>query len=234
MINLVSFMVYENIILGIDVDNTLIFELNHFVSHVNDNIDPSFSYADWSEWDILKVFPEDEDKLIKFMKKYYSRKNIENMHLMDFSSDFLSRFKKENLYYITARSFWLFKNPFEETLELLELNNLPVKKENLVLQKDSLTKMSKCKSLIAKEMGINLFIEDNPENALKISEFCPVLLIDYPFNRNVNHEHIIRIGVFDDEKGDWKKNPWKHALELLDSGEIDSIISSNFCSKQKK
>ena len=219
-------MKFDNIVLGIDVDNTLIFELNHFISHINENIDSSFSYSDWNDWDILKLYPKDEDKLIKFMKKYYSKKNIENMHLMDFSSSFLSKFNKKNLYYITARSFWLFENPLEETLELLELNNLPVKKENLLLQRDPSTKITKCKSLIAKEKGINLFIEDNPENALKISKYCPVLLIDYPFNRNVNHEHIIRIGIFDDQNGDWKKNPWKHALELLDSGEIDSIISS--------
>ncbi len=219
-------MVYDNIVLGIDIDNTLIFEIAHFVSHINEKIDSSFSYSDWKDWDILSVFPDHEKNLIEFMKKYYSRENIEKMHLMDFASEFLSKFNNGNLYYITARSDWLFDDPLQESLDLLEINNIPVKKDNLLLQKDPLTKINKCKSLIAKEKGINLFIEDNPENAIKISSYCPVLLIDYPFNRNIEAKNIIRIGKFNDKKGTWERNPWENALELLGSGEINSIISS--------
>ena len=220
-------MVFENIILGVDIDHTLILEVNDFVNHIREFIDPSFSYVDWDKWDLLELFPDEQEKLIDFMKSYYSQQNIKNLNLIDGAKEFLSKFDKKNIYYITARSLWLFKDPLNTSIELIKDNDLPLLESNLILQRDMNTKVKKCKSLIAKEQGINLFFEDSPLNAIKISKYCPVLLIDYPFNRHINHNNIIRIGKFNDINGNWDINPWEHALELLNSGEIEAIVSKN-------
>ena len=214
----------KEINIGVDIDNTIILEVNHHMSHINEHINPDFSFSDWVEWDMLKLFPDKKDDLIKFFKTYYSKENIHNMHPMENSNTFLSKFDYENIYYITARSDWLFNNPKLETLELLKQKDFPIKESNLILQKDTESKLKKCKSLIAKEKGILLFIEDNPDNALKISKFCPVLLIDYPFNRNLDATNVYRIGKFNDDTGEWIKNPWTQALEWLENGRLMQII----------
>ncbi|MFP4117312.1 MAG: hypothetical protein ACLFTR_00130 [Candidatus Woesearchaeota archaeon] len=218
----------QDLVVGVDIDNTLILEIHHYVSHIKDKINPDFSYSGWRRWDLLKLFPDHKKTLISFMRRYYSRDNISNLHVMDGAHDFLSKFDKENLFYVTARSDWLFENPKDETYELLHSKELPVTSENVILQKDAQSKIKKCKSLIAREKGMNFFIEDNPDNAVKISEYCPVLLIDYPFNRNISSENIYRIGRFDDASGNWSSDPWREALELLDSGELLKITSDFF------
>ncbi|MFW6230423.1 MAG: 5' nucleotidase, NT5C type [Nanoarchaeota archaeon] len=216
----------ENIILGVDIDNTLLKQVHHFLSYIKEHIDPSFTYERWNKWDVLDHFPEHHEKLIGFLKSYFSPENRPNMVIMDHAAEFLSHFNKENIYYITARSTFLFKDPVGETEELLELLGAPLADDHLLLQRNPASGVKKCKSIIAKENHVDLFLEDNPENAKKIATYCPVLLIDYPFNRHMKESNIIRIGAFDDTTGEWKKNPWKDALEMLDSGKLQRIIGS--------
>ena len=216
---------------GVDIDNTLVMQIHHYISHIKRDINPDFSPSDWRHWDLLELFPDHKDKLLSFMRTYYSRDNISSQDVMHGAHEFLSRFKVADIFYVTARSDWLFEEPKEETIELLEENDLPFIPDNVILQRDASSKMKKCKSLIAKEKGLSFFIEDNPDNALKISKYCPVLLIDYPFNRNTKAKGIHRIGLFDDHSGTWSSSPWEEALKLLESGELHEIVSAFFSKK---
>lgn len=217
----------NSILLGVDLDHTLFLQVNHLVAYVQKHIDPTFSYEQWHKWDLLEHFPKKRQELIQFFKTYYS--SSDNMRLMDGAKEFLRLFSPNNVYYITARSSWLFKDPYQETLALLKENKLPL--GTLLLQRNPATNENKGKDELAQDKKLQLFIEDNPENALKISKYCPVLLIDYRFNRQINKPNILRIGQFDDARGLWKINPWIQAKEFVQSGKLMKLLEDNSLSK---
>jgi uncharacterized HAD superfamily protein len=217
----------KDVILGIDLDHTLFLQVNHFIEHIQKHIDPGFSHKQWNKWDILEHFPEKRQELIQFLKTYYA--SSQNMHLMNGAKEFLALFSASKLFYITARSNWFFKDPYKETLTLLQENKLPLGK--LILQVDPQTNKQRSKGQLAKEKGIQLFIEDNPTNALDIAKHCPVLLVDYQYNRHINERNIFRIGKFDDETGTWSINPWDEATKLASSGKLLQYIQESTLSK---
>lgn len=218
----------ENIRMGIDIDYTLIPEAKAFRDFINSNIDSSFDYATWKDWDLLFNVPEEKkDILLDYMKTFYSFSNMGQINPMDNCVDVLNKFNTEQLFFVTARTTWMFTNPKEETISWLKEHNVPHNANQILLQSDSDKDTKKCKSEIAKEQNLDLFFEDNPENALKIANSaCPVILLDYPYNRQITHEKIIRVGKFNDETGSWTNNPWTEISELFESGKILNIINS--------
>jgi uncharacterized HAD superfamily protein len=52
------------------------------------------------------------------------------------------------------------------------------------------------------EHGVDLMIEDHRDLALELSRFMPVILFDYPYNRDIESENIIRVGSWA-EAQDW-------------------------------
>ncbi|MGL5642436.1 MAG: hypothetical protein ACRDDM_09205, partial [Paraclostridium sp.] len=53
----------------------------------------------------------------------------------------------------------------------------------------------------ARELGCNIFIEDNPSNAIQLAEEgLTVLLIDNNYNKDIENENIIRVSNWNDIK----------------------------------
>ena len=58
----------------------------------------------------------------------------------------------------------------------------------------------------AKELNCNLFIEDNPSNAIQIAEAgINVILMDANYNKGTEHERITRV------------KDWKQIKELIEN-----------------
>jgi uncharacterized HAD superfamily protein len=219
-------MSYKQFKLGIDIDNTILPETKEFVTFVQQNIDASFRYTDWNTWDILSFVSEDKQEImISFFKSFFKISNILKYVPIESAVTFLQLFPKENIFYVTARSTWLFKEPELETIQWMKHHKVPYLKKNVILESRFILDETTKKSEIAKELHLDAFFEDNPINAEEIAQTgCPVFLIDYPYNRTVSEKNMYRIGKFNDETGDWIINPWKQVLDMVTDGSFEQLI----------
>jgi len=51
---------------------------------------------------------------------------------------------------------------------------------------------------VCKDYGVEVMIEDHLELARELSEFIPVILFDYPYNRQLSSDRIIRVKTWDE------------------------------------
>ena len=97
--------------------------------------------------------------------------------------------ENHNLYFVTARDEML-KDITQGWLNENDLGYIDVH----LLGSDY--KVNK-----AKELECNIFIEDNPSNAMQLAqEGLTVLLIDNNYNKDIDNENIIRVSSWNDIK----------------------------------
>ncbi len=221
--------------LGIDIDNTILPETKEFMTYIQENINPSFQYKNWNTWDIFSLVDEQQkEKMTIFLKSFFSEDSILHQKPMNYAKEFLELFQADNIYYITARSTWLFEDPKQETTNWISYHSLPYIENNVILESEFIFGQKTPKELIAKELEIDAFFEDHPTNAINIAKIgCPVFLIDYPFNRTISEENVYRIGKFDDETGKWIINPWKQMLSMIKDGSLEQIIRDSRIKNKK-
>ena len=121
----------------------------------------------------------------KYMHSYGEAK------VVDDAKNIIDELKKNhNLYFVTARDAkltditknWLNENGFEEIDVYLLGSDYKIQK--------------------AKELECHIFIEDNPSNAMQLAnEGMKVLLIDTNYNKEIEHENIVRVNNWIDIHG---------------------------------
>lgn len=165
----------------IDIDGTITSPY-HFIPYLNKLYNKNLSDIDCvtHNWDELYEVSID-DLLKEFHTNYvhsYSEADV-----VEYANDVINNLKmNHNLYFVTARSesltdittSWLGDKGF---------NNIDV----YLLGSDN--KIQK-----AKELECNIFIEDNPSNAIQLAnEGMTVLLIDTNYNKHIQHDNINRV-----------------------------------------
>ncbi len=165
----------------IDIDGTITSPY-HFIPYLNElyskNItEKEYNTHNWENLygvDILTIMSEFHEK---YMHSYTEAKIVDNAkNVIDNLRNY------HNLYFVTARhnkleditKNWLNENGFGDIDVYLLGSDYKVEK--------------------AKELECNIFIEDNPSNAMQLaSEGMKVLLIDTNYNKHVEHENIVRV-----------------------------------------
>lgn len=165
----------------IDIDGTIT-DPYHFVPYLNEiynkNITPeeciTYSWEELYETDM-------DDTLQKLHGSYmYCYKEAD---VVDGAKDIIGElYESHNLYFVTARSEILTEIT-REWLNEKGFSNIDVH----LLGSDY--KIDK-----ARELECNIFIEDNPKNAIGLAEAgMMVLLVDTYYNKNIEHENITRV-----------------------------------------
>ena len=122
----------------------------------------------------------------KYMQKFGKLRPFNWMPLYEGAKDEMQSLSRENdLYIVTHRDWDRFG--IEDTLERIRYDHLPIKPENVIFSKE--------KGDVAKELGIDIFYEDAPENATDIitKSNSLVKLVDTTYNRDISHKRIQRI-----------------------------------------
>lgn len=166
----------------IDIDGTVTepyYWLNIFNKHFKKNIKPS----EVTKYNIDEVMGITEEQYNKFYEKYKVRIHTVEEKVRKDAKDILNSLKEyNNIYFVTAR---------DKSLEMLTRCYL----ENNGIRYDELYVLgSHYKVEKAIELKCDIFIEDNPNNALELSEAgFKVILIDTNYNKNVYGYNIIRV-----------------------------------------
>lgn len=165
----------------IDIDGTIT-NPYHFIPYLNEMYNRSVTPEECVTYNWEELYEETMDNILeKFHGKYmHSYKEAE---VVEGAKDIIGQlYEIHNLYFVTARSEiltditnqWLQENGF---------SNIDVH----LLGSDY--KIDK-----ARELGCNIFIEDNPFNAVGLADAgMRVLLMDTNYNKNIEHENITRV-----------------------------------------
>lgn len=183
----------SNLNICIDIDGTITSPY-HFISYLNEMYNKNIKEEEVTTVYWSKLYDEDSDKL---MKKFHDRymHSYGEAELVEGVLDVLDElYGENNLYFVTAR---------EEGLKDVTLN---------WLEKNGLSKIhiymlgSDYKIEKARELNCDIFIEDNPLNAMQLAEGgINVLLIDTNYNKDIQHENITRV------------KDWKHIKDIINN-----------------
>ena len=170
----------------IDIDGTITSPY-HFIPYLNELYNKSITEEECNTINWESLYGIKMDTMInefheKYMHSYQEAKVVEK------AKDIIMALKQNhNLYFVTARDEkltditknWLDENGFNEIDVYLLGSDYKIEK--------------------AKELECHIFIEDNPSNALQlVNEGMKVLLINTNYNKDIEHENIIRVNDWTD------------------------------------
>ncbi|NFD84631.1 hypothetical protein FCV28_09045 [Clostridium botulinum] len=177
----------DNLNICIDIDGTIT-EPYYWLEISNKYFKKNTKPEDITVYNIEDVLGITEEEYMKFYEKYKVRIHTEEK-LRQGAKKVLNELNKyHNIYFVTAR---------EKSLEVLTksyLINHSIKFRDLYVL-GSHYKVDK-----AKELNCDIFIEDNPTNAVELSEAgFKVILLDTNYNKHIKeNENIIRISHWDE------------------------------------
>lgn len=177
-----------NLNICIDIDGTIT-NPYHFLPYLNDMYNKQITEEECITHKLEELYQVELDDLLQSFHNNFMHAYKEAI-VVDGAKEVLKELNEiHNLYFVTARSEILK----EITIGWLDENELGYIDVHLL---GSDYKVEK-----AKELNCNIFIEDNPSNAIQLaSEGFTVLLIDNNYNKNVENENIVRVKNWGDIK----------------------------------
>lgn len=183
----------RNLNICIDIDGTIT-NPYHFIPYLNKMYEKNLTEEECTTLDWKELYGENiEEILNKFHDEYISA--YDEAEVVEGAKDIISElYEENNLYFVTARSTslteittsWLNKKGFSDIDVYLLGSDYKIEK--------------------ARELNCNIFIEDNPWNAMQIAKAgIDVILIDTNYNKGVYHERITRV------------KDWNQIKELIQS-----------------
>ncbi len=178
----------EKLNICIDIDGTIT-NPYHFIPYLNDMYNKQITEAECITHKLEELYEVKLDDLLKaFHTDYiYAYKEA---NVVEGAKEVIKDLNENhNLYFVTARDEML-KDITQGWLNENDLGYIDVH----LLGSDY--KVNK-----AKELECNIFIEDNPSNAMQLAqEGLTVLLIDNNYNKDIDNKNIIRVSSWNDIK----------------------------------
>lgn len=184
--------------LGIDIDGTVTCPTT-FVPFINESFNKNITLDDIKEYNLIPLIGISEKEFWQWMDQNESRIYSESP-LATFAKKTISGWHNQHeLIYISARRNHLL----DITYDWFSKHNIPFNHIELVGKHDKIEKVN--------EHNIDIFFEDNYDNACSISEGCniPVLLFDTPYNRKTLPKNVHRVENWveaDEWVSNWIKN----------------------------
>ena len=187
--------------IGIDIDGTIT-DPSTFVPYLNKGFGRTLAYEDLKEYDLSKVLGISSSEFINWFISneltIYKEAPVAQ-HLKTVIDSWVGSYE---LAFVSARE------PYHLTVTCNWLDKHMIHYDELHLVG------SKSKTGIIEKRGIQLFIEDNYENACKISESnnIPVILLNTPYNQYLTPKGVVRVNNWLEAK-EWVDN-WSKQFEL--------------------
>ena len=175
--------------IGIDIDGVVADFFRKFLEFYNKKTGNNVSIENWvtyNFWDFLPISKEEGKKL---MDEFYLVEDFDKISLIEGSKEAIHNLAKQNQIYIITASPLRWG---EKTKRFFD-KHFPGKKISLIHSRDENDKTI-YKKEICKNLGISILIEDCGYIALQCAEIgVTVFLLDRPYNKNIEHENIIRV-----------------------------------------
>lgn len=165
----------------IDIDGTMTTR-DYYIPYFNDFFKKDIVFEEVRDYDLKKVYEISELDIKRFYDSVGNKMHSSATIQPHASATILKWSRQHKVYIVTAR---LKENEFI-TLEWLKKHDL----EEISLH--SLGSPEKLE--FSKSIGCDVFIEDHPQESVRIAETgIKVLLMDNPYNADVSHRNITRV-----------------------------------------
>lgn len=183
--------------IGVDLDEILSDTLTTLLEFYNNLYKTSFKKEDFYTYSYWEIWGGTREDSINLINKYYETNNPTDIKTIKRSFEAVSKLKElgHELHIITGRSesfkerteTWLNKH-YPNIFSSINYANTFNADEN-----------EKFKSDICKNIGVEIFIEDDPYHIQKCSDAgIKVLFIDYPWNKNKEFKNATRVYSWDE------------------------------------
>ena len=186
--------------IGIDLDDVVFDFVNFLLLNYEKEFKKKILFEDITSFYFAPIFNFSEEECFAFIKQILSKKNVENLQLLEGAQNSINLLAKvHKIYFVTSRVFR------EGTLKSLKKHFVEIDFELVFSSNPYAKTKGRTKGEICKELGINFMIEDSKEH----SEICAekgikTFLLNKPWNKECKeHENIIRV------------NGWNEILERL-------------------
>lgn len=171
----------KNLNICIDIDGTIT-DAYYWLDLCNEYFGTNITKEDVTEYYIHKVLGIDEKEYYKFYEEHKFKLHL-NPPLRHFAKTVITKLNSvHNIYFVTAR---------EKSLEMLTHTYL---RKNDIPYDDLFVLGSHYKVDKANELNCSVFIEDNYDNAIQLSNAgFKVLLLDTNYNKKTLNENITRV-----------------------------------------
>lgn len=183
--------------IGIDVDETLCYSVDYFIEDFNKEHKTNYTREDAKTYDFINI-KEFEPNYMKLKFFEHFEKKIETYEIIENTKEILEKLKKEhNLLILTARS----ERFSQRTINWLKKNyGLDMFHDILFTYTDE----KQCKGNVCLRHNIDILIDDAPHHSINAAKCgVKVLLMDRPWNKDIDHENIVRV------------SDWEEILTLL-------------------
>jgi len=186
--------------IGIDVDNTITNTLpilKEYCKKYNDEVVKRNLKMNQKGYNTKTLYAWTKEENLIFCNKYF-HKIFMKVDVKENAKEIIEKIKNEGneIYIITARSQPRFKDPYNLTKDFLDNNNI-VYDKIIVNCEDKYT--------YCKENGIEIMIDDEPQNINTISEIIPVIVLKDIQNEDCYGENIIKVDTWNEVYEEYKK-----------------------------
>lgn len=171
----------------IDIDGTITSPY-HFIPYLNEIYNKNIKEEECVTYNWEQLYGDTMDEILN---KFHSScmHSYEEAEIVEYAKDVIEKWlaNSHNLYFVTARD----KSLTEITTKWLNDKGFSDIDVHLLGSHDKIAK--------AKELECNVFIEDNPSNAMQLAnEGMKILLINTNYNQGVEHDNITRVDTWKD------------------------------------
>lgn len=176
--------------IGVDIDGVLTAE-HEFIIETGTKFfyENNIPYVVHNDiYDSPEIFGVSKNNYDLFWKKYFFEYAV-NVSPRGYAAEVLEKLKQEGneIIIITARPFTTYENEYTEQMKILAIDWLSKNK----IPYDKIIFSDK-KAQDCQKLGIDIMIEDKPDNILSVSEVIPVICYENPFNKNISKDNIYR------------------------------------------
>ncbi len=173
--------------IGIDIDEVVAGYIIGFCSFYNENYGGQISMNDFKEFSIAKVLKISSEESFKLRREFLKSNYFENICLVRGALEGINKLSSYmDISFISARSL----EHREKTLDFLK-KHFP-KNSFEVFFSGEYSGEGKTKSEICNELDIGVLIEDGEYSQRYAEEGVKIILLDKPWNKNIEHKNIIR------------------------------------------
>ncbi len=168
--------------IGVDLDDVLLNFNDSFLRFHNENYGTNFERKDVTQFEVEKLWSITALELQERFQKFYGSDQHKNAEPVEGAIDAIEELAKNNKLVIITSSPQSVEKSVREWLK----NHFKDKFEDIHFTKKSTFDHDKRrnKGEMCQELGIDVFIDDHPDNAESISACgIPVYLIDTPWNQ---------------------------------------------------
>lgn len=168
--------------IGVDLDDTLSNTRQEILNFYNNKYGANLKLEDIKSYNLWETWGGTRDEAIQKIEDFHKTPYFENIKPIDGAKEVLEKLKKNNeLYIITARR----NNIEKESKEWIKKYFPNIFSKIYFTNQFSSDEMTESKKQICDNLDIDIFIEDDINNALECAEpDRKVFLFDYPWNQS--------------------------------------------------